>query len=133
MWTSNTPASGCMHAFFMSVVLVAPQPTSVRVLNQMTSHSIQFTSLPGQMTSIFNHFKSACQSKKLKTSSWVVNLVQKPHARISRKNNTYVVTVLKGVHANKTMGVENNVAGRLKLAVFLECAQYWESFHESRR
>ena len=33
--------------------------------------------------------------------------------------------VPKGVHEieNRTMGVENNVAGRLKLDVFLECAQ----------
>ena len=48
-------------------------------------------------------------------------------------NYMYVVTGPKGVHANKTMGVENNVAGRLKLGVFLECAQYWERFLESRR
>ena len=31
--------------------------------------------------------------------------------------------VPKGVHENRTMGVENNVTGTFKLAVFLECAQ----------
>ena len=29
----------------------------------------------------------------------------------------------KGVHENRTIGVDNNVAGRLKIDVFLECAQ----------
>ena len=41
--------------------------------------------------------------------------------------------VPKGVHENGTVGVENNVAGGLKLAVFLECAQCSERFLESRR
>ena len=31
--------------------------------------------------------------------------------------------VPKDVHENRTMGVENNVVGRLELDVFLECAQ----------
>ena len=33
------------------------------------------------------------------------------------------MTVPKGVHENRILGVENNVAGRLKLDVFLECAR----------
>ena len=38
--------------------------------------------------------------------------------------NIYIYDfVPKGVHENKTMGVENNVAGRLKLDVFSERAQ----------
>ena len=43
------------------------------------------------------------------------------------------MTVPKGVHENRTVGVENNVAGRLKLNVFLKCAQRLERFHKSKR
>ena len=32
--------------------------------------------------------------------------------------------VPKGVHENRKMGVEKNVAGRLKLDVFLECVYF---------
>ena len=63
VWVSNVPTC----AFFVSVVLVVPQPVGVRVLNQLTSLSIQFNShswvlcITGKTTSVFNHFKS-CRS-----------------------------------------------------------------------
>ena len=41
--------------------------------------------------------------------------------------------VPEGVHGNRTIGVENNVACRLKLDVFLEYAQCEERFLESKR
>ena len=41
--------------------------------------------------------------------------------------------VPKGVHENRTMGGGNNAPGRLKRGVFLEYAQYWERFLESKR
>ena len=49
--------------------------------NQLTSRSIQFNSrsyasLPGERTSIFNHFKSLCRSENLKASSLVMNLIK---------------------------------------------------------
>ena len=76
---------------FHLVVLVVPQPISICVLNQLTRHSVwfnsrSFASLPGETTSIFNHFKLPCWSKKLKVSSWVINLIQKMHTELSRKN-----------------------------------------------
>ena len=57
---SNVPATSCVWAFFVSVVLVVPQPNSICILNWLTSCSIQFNScsyvsLPGDMTSIFSH------------------------------------------------------------------------------
>ena len=45
------------------------------------SHS--WASLPGETTSVFSHFKSPCQSGKLKVSSWVINLVQAMTCSIS--------------------------------------------------
>ena len=36
---------------------------------------------------------------------------------------TYIDLVPKGVHENRTKGVENKVDDTLKLVVFLECAQ----------
>ena len=68
--------------FFVSLVLVVPQPVGVHVLNQLTNCSVWFNSrsyasLPGEMTHVFNHFKSPCQSEKQKTSSQVINLVKK--------------------------------------------------------
>ena len=50
--------------------------------NQLTNHSVWFNScsyasLPGEMTSVFSHFKSPCWSEKLKASSRVMNLVKK--------------------------------------------------------
>lgn len=62
--------------FFVSGVLVVPQPVSIYILNWLTSWSIQFNSrsyvsLPGEMTSVFSHFKSRCWSEKLKVSSRV--------------------------------------------------------------
>ena len=47
---SNVPATSCACAFFVSVVLVVPQPTGVCILNQ----------LPGETTSIFSHLKLPC-------------------------------------------------------------------------
>ena len=39
-------------------------------------------------------------------------------------SQTYIYDfVSKGVYENRTIGVDNNVAGRLKIDVFLECAQ----------
>ena len=35
----------------------------------------------------------------------------------------YIYIVPKGVHENRTKGVENKVDDTLKLVVFLECAQ----------
>jgi len=35
----------------------------------------------------------------------------------------YIYIVPKGVHENRTKGVENKVDNTLKLVVFLECAQ----------
>ena len=45
------------------------------------------------------------------------------------------MTVPKGVHEieNRTMELENNVGGRLKLDVFLECAQCKKRFLESKK
>ena len=48
--------------------------------NQLTNRSVWFNScsyasLPCETTSVFNHFKSPCWSKKLKASSSVMNLV----------------------------------------------------------
>ena len=63
----------------MSVVLVVPQPVGVRVLNQLTNHSVQFNSH-------FSHFKLPCPSKKLKVSSLVINFVKKTRTKLSRKN-----------------------------------------------
>ena len=85
------PATSCACVFFVSVVLVVPQPISVRVLNQLTNCSVWFNSrsyasFPGEMTSVFNHFKSPCRSEKLKANSQVINLVQKMHTRLSGKN-----------------------------------------------
>ena len=91
IWASNVLATSCACAFFMSVVLVVPWQIGICVLNQLTNHSVQFsshsyTSVPGEMASIFNHFKSPYWSKKLKVSSLVVNLIKKMHTRISGKN-----------------------------------------------
>ena len=52
--------------------------------NQLTNHSVRFNSrsyasLPGETTSVFNHFKSPCRSEKLKASSRVMNLKKKTH------------------------------------------------------
>ena len=44
----------------------------------------------------------------------------------------YSDLVPKGVHENRTRGVENKV-DTLKLVVFLECAQCWERFLKSKR
>ena len=41
--------------------------------------------------------------------------------------------VPKGVHENRTKGVENKVDDTLKLVVFLECAQCLEIFLKSKR
>ena len=76
---SNVPATGCACAFFISVVLVVWQPDGVRVLNQLISRSLRFSShsyasLLGETTSVFSCFKSPCQSKMLKASSRVINL-----------------------------------------------------------
>ena len=88
VWASNAPATSCVCDcvcdFFVSVVLVVPQPVSIHVLNQLTSCSVQLNSLsyasrPGETTSVFSHFNSPCQSEKLKASSWVINLVKKTH------------------------------------------------------
>ena len=38
------------------------------------------------MTSVFNHFELSCLSKKLKASSWVVNLLKKVYIQIFGKN-----------------------------------------------
>ena len=59
--------------------------------NRLTNHSVQFNShfyasLPGKMTSVFNHFKSPCRSEKLKASSRVMNLDKKTHTKISGKS-----------------------------------------------
>ena len=77
--------------FFVSVVLVVPQPVGVHVLNQLTNCSVWFNSssyasLPGEMTHVFNHLKLPCRSEKQKTSSRVINLVKKTHTKLSRKN-----------------------------------------------
>ena len=82
----NAPATDCMCAFFMSVVLVEPQPIGVHVLNQLTNCNVWLIpALLGEMTSVFSYFKSPCQSEKLKASSWVINLAQKMHTKLSRK------------------------------------------------
>ena len=59
--------------------------------NQLTNRSVWFNSrsyasLPGETTSVFNHFKSPCWSEKLKASSGVMNLTQKMHTKISGKS-----------------------------------------------
>ena len=59
--------------------------------NQLTNRSVWFnsrsyTSLPGKMTSIFNHSKLPCHSEKLKASSWVINFIKKPHTKLPGKN-----------------------------------------------
>ena len=41
--------------------------------------------------------------------------------------------VPKGVHENRTNGVENKADDTLKLVVFLECAQCLEIFLKSKR
>ena len=79
-------------AFFMSVVV--PWPIGICVLNQLTIHSIQFNSrccasLPGETTSVLNHFKSPCQSQSQKQAPRVVNLVKKTHTQISGKKYIY--------------------------------------------
>ena len=79
MQASNPPATHCTCAFFMSVVLVEPQPIGVCILSQLTNCSVlvnscSYVSLLGETTSIFNYFESPCQSEKLKASSWVINL-----------------------------------------------------------
>ena len=78
VWASNVPVTGCTCLFFVSVVLVVPQPVDIRVLNQLTSCSVWFNSrsyvsLPGEMTPVFNHFKSPCRSEKRKASSQVIS------------------------------------------------------------
>ena len=82
MWASDEPATGSTCAFFVFVVLVVSQPFSVHLLSQLTSHCVWFSSysyasLPGKTTSIFSHFELLCWSKKLKASSWVVNIIFK--------------------------------------------------------
>ena len=59
--------------------------------NQLTNRSVWFNSrtyasLPGETTTVFNHFKSPCWSEKLKASSGVMNLTQKMHTKISGKS-----------------------------------------------
>ena len=59
--------------------------------NQLTNRSVRFNSrfyasLPGETTSIFNHFKSPWRSEKLKASSQVMNLAKKTHTKISGKS-----------------------------------------------
>ena len=69
--------------------VVVPQPISAHALNQLTNRSVWFSSLSyvsGKATSVFNHFKLPCQSKKLKTSSWVINFVKKTHTELSGMN-----------------------------------------------
>ena len=66
---TSAPATGCTCAFFSSVMLVVPQPISIRVLIQVTSCSIRFSScsyasLPGETTSVFSHFKMPCRNEK---------------------------------------------------------------------
>ena len=111
MWTSNTPAPGCMCAFFMSVVLVAPQPISVRVLNQMTSHSIRFNACSLHVTSWPDdfHFQSfQIGMPKQKAESELPGSKSCPKATRQNfqeeYNYMYIVTVPKGVHENRTMG-----------------------------
>ena len=82
------PATSCVCAQFVCGVVV-PQPIGAHVLNRLTNCSVQFNSLSyvsGKTTSVFNHFKSQCQSKKLKASSWVINLVKKQHTELSGMN-----------------------------------------------
>ena len=59
--------------------------------NQLTNRSVRFnsrsyTSLSGETTSVFNHFKSPCWSEKPLASSWVMNLAKKPPTKIWRKS-----------------------------------------------
>ena len=80
MWASNSPATSYACAF-LCVWGVGCTISNQRLhFNQLASLSIQFSSrsyasLP-DATSVFSHFKSPCRSEKLKTSSWVINLVK---------------------------------------------------------
>ena len=61
--------------------------------NWLTIRSIRFNScsyasLPGETTSVFNHFKSPCWSKKLKASSQVMNLAKNPHQNFWEEHYT---------------------------------------------
>ena len=60
--------------------------------------------------------------QKPKASSPGGKSCQKKHTQISGKKYIYDL-VPKGVHENRTKGVENKVDDTLKLVVFLECAQ----------
>ena len=94
----------------LSVVVVVPQPICVCDLNQLTNCSIQFSSrfyVSGEMTSVLNLFKLLCQSKKLKESSQVTNLVSKMHTKISWKNIYDLVP--KGAQEKRTEVLENKV------------------------
>ena len=89
--------------FSISVVLVVPQPISVRILNQLTNHSVRFSSrsyasLPGETTSVFSHFKRPSWSEKQKASSWVINLVKKLHTKFSGKNISTEKSVQSAQH-----------------------------------
>ena len=44
-----------------------------------------------------------------------------------------MILVPKGVHENRTKGVENKVDDTLKLVVILECTQCKERFLKSKR
>ena len=62
--------------------------------NQLTNHSVRFNShsytpLPGETTSVFNHFKSPCWSKKLKASSRMINLVHTKNAHQNFQEECY--------------------------------------------
>ena len=46
-WASNSPATSCAHAFFVSEVLVAPQPISIHVLTSWPV--VAFSSIPALM------------------------------------------------------------------------------------
>ena len=79
--------------FFASVLLVVPQPVSVHVLNLLTNHNVRFSfhsyvSLRGE-TTCFQSFQIAMPKRKLKASSWVINLIKQQQQQQQNTHQTF--------------------------------------------
>ena len=75
--------------------------------NQLTYHSVRFishsyASLPGETTSVFNHFKSPCWSEKLKASFRVMNLVNNKNALQNFREEYYTEKFLCVVRSTRS-------------------------------
>ena len=105
MWASNVPATGCMCAFFhVCGVGCAPgnQRSRFKPADQLC-HSVQFPLLciaAWWDSFCFQSFQIAVLKRKAE-SSWVINLIQKMHTKLSRKNRYRKVSVHCMINAER--------------------------------